>query len=199
MCSSDLGQKVCLSGPNGSGKTTLLQMIGGLGSPTSGTIALDGHPLGSLDLDHARGMMGDSLNQDEVFSGTIQDNITMGRPWVTSEDVRLAAERTGLASRIARLPLGLLTPLDPNGTRLPRSLVKRVILSRCLASRPRLLLIEDDLAMFDAADRDALLRELTAREAPWTLVLVSNDPAVQAICERHVHLDGGKLHELRNA
>lgn len=193
------GQKVCLSGPNGSGKTTLLQMIGGLVRPTAGTVVLDGHPLGSLDLDHARSMMGDSLNQDEVFSGTIQDNITMGRPWVTTEDVRSAAERTGLAAQIARLPLGLMTPLDPNGTRLPRSLVKRVILSRCLASRPRLLLIEDDLAMFDAADRDTLLRELTAREAPWTLVLVSNDPAVQARCERHVHLAGGRLLEHRNA
>lgn len=193
------GQKVCLSGPNGSGKTTLLQMIGGLVRPTAGTVVLDGHPLGSLDLEHARSMMGDSLNQDEVFSGTIQDNITMGRAWVTAEDVRLAAERTGLAAQIARLPLGLMTPLDPNGTRLPRSLVKRVILSRCLASRPRLLLIEDDLAMFDAADRDVLLAELTAREAPWTLVLVSNDPAVQSRCERHVHLDGGRLHELGHA
>ncbi|HMQ75005.1 MAG TPA: ATP-binding cassette domain-containing protein [Flavobacteriales bacterium] len=193
------GQKVCLSGPNGSGKTTLLQMIGGLVSPTSGTVGLDGHPLGSLDLDHARSMMGDSLNQDEVFSGTIEENITMGRPWVTPEDVRSAAERTGLADRIARLPMGLMTPLDPNGTRLPRSLVKRVILSRCLASRPRLLLIEDDLSMFDPVDRDTLLHELTAREAPWTLVLVSNDPAVQARCERHLHLAGGKLIEIRHA
>ncbi|MBK6628695.1 MAG: ATP-binding cassette domain-containing protein [Flavobacteriales bacterium] len=193
------GQKICLSGPNGSGKTTLLQMIGGLVSPTSGTVVLDGHPLGSLDLDHARSMMGDSLNQDEVFSGTIQDNITMGRPWVTTEDVRIASERTGLAAQIARLPLGLMTPLDPNGTRLPRSLVKRVILARCLASRPKLLLIEDDLAMFDTADRDALLHELTTRGAPWTLVLVSNDPSVQARCERHVHLDDGRLHELGHA
>ncbi len=189
------GQKLCLSGPNGSGKTTLLQMIGGLVHPAAGTVALDGQPLGSLDLDHARSMMGDSLNQDEVFSGTIQDNITMGRAWVTMEDVRSAAERTGLSAQIARLPQGLLTTLDPNGTRLPRSLVKRVILARCLAARPRLLLIEDDLGMFDPSERRNLLQELTHPDAPWTLVIVSNERDVRDLCQRHVRLEGGALLE----
>ena len=87
----------------------------------------------------------------------------------------------------------------PPAAYILRSLVKRVILSRCLASSPRLLLIEDDLSMFDPADRDNLLHELTSKDAPWTLVLVSNDPSVQARCERHLHLSGGKLLEVRNA
>ena len=69
------GEKVCLYGPNGAGKTTLLRILGGAITAHEGTVQLDGHPLNSLDLDIVRSVIGDSLSDEDVFAGTVLENI----------------------------------------------------------------------------------------------------------------------------
>ena len=81
------GEKVCVSGANGSGKTTLLRILGGAVQPTEGNVQLDGHPMNSLDMDDVRSIIGDSLADEEVFTGSILQNITVGRKWVSEDDV----------------------------------------------------------------------------------------------------------------
>ncbi|MEZ4738226.1 MAG: ATP-binding cassette domain-containing protein [Flavobacteriales bacterium] len=106
------GEKVCVSGPNGSGKSTLLHMIAGLVGPDSGTVLLDGHGLRSLAVDNLRSAMGDSFTQEEIFSGTVLENIIMGRPWISASDAKQAAEQAGLMPMLGDTPDGLLTVLD---------------------------------------------------------------------------------------
>jgi ABC-type bacteriocin/lantibiotic exporter with double-glycine peptidase domain len=187
------GEKVCLSGPNGSGKTTMLRILGGAMSAHAGNLQFDGHPLNSLDLDQVRSLIGDSLNDEEVFAGTILENITVGRAWVKDADVMEACRVTGLIDHLASYPDGLLTPLDPTGARLPKSLVKRIIQARCIAGRPRLVLLEDSLQNWDIKDREQLLGWITAPERPWTLLAVSSDPWLQQRCARTVELRNGRL------
>ncbi|MBL7952523.1 MAG: ATP-binding cassette domain-containing protein [Flavobacteriales bacterium] len=187
------GEKVCLSGPNGSGKTTLLRILGGAVTPHEGTVQLDGHPMNSLDLDAARSVIGDSLNEEDVFAGTVMENIEVGRAWVKEGDVMEACRVTGLFDQLAQYPDGLLTELDPQGSRLPKSLVKRIIQARCIAGVPRLILLEDSLQNWDQKDREELLGWISAPERPWTLLAVSNDPWLQQRCARTVHLRDGKL------
>lgn len=187
------GEKVCLSGTNGSGKTTLLRVLGGGITNVEGSILLDGHPLSSLELEHVRSVIGDSLSDDDVFTGTVMENIAVGRAWITETEILEACRVTGLMERLAHLPNGLLTKLDPQGARLPRSLVKRIVQARTIAGHPRLILLEDSSQDREHTDREQLLGWLTAPERPWTLLIVSNDPWVQARCSRTIHLRNGRI------
>ena len=83
--------------------------------------------------------------------------------------------------------------MDPQGSRLPKSLVKRIIQARAIAGSPRLILLEDSLQNWDTKDREELLGWISAPERPWTLLAVSNDPWLQQRCSRTVHLRDGKL------
>ena len=187
------GEKVCISGTNGAGKTTLLRIIGGALEQHEGSLLLDGHPVNSLDLDLVRSVIGDSLDQEDVFAGSLLENIVLGRSWVTEADVSEACRVTGLLEHLHIMPDGMLTVIDPQGARLPRSLVKRIIQARCIAGRPRLILMEDSLHNFDRADREQLLGWITAPERPWTLLAVSNDPWLQQRCTRTLELRRGQL------
>ena len=193
------GEKVCLSGTNGSGKTTLLRILGGGITAIEGSIRLDGHPLGSLDLVHVRSIIGDSLSDEDVFTGTVMENIAVGREWITEAEILEACRVTGLMERLAFLPDGLLTKLDPQGARLPKSLVKRIVQARAVAGHPRMILLEDSLQDWEQRDREQLLGWITAPERPWTLLVVSNDPWVQQRCTRTLTLKNGRLHTSDNA
>ena len=187
------GEKVCLSGTNGSGKTTLLRLLGGGMAPTEGSILLDGHPTASRDLEHMRSLIGDSLSDEDVFTGTVMENIAVGRSWISESDVIEACRVTGLMERLAVLPNGLLTKLDPQGARLPKSLVKRIVQARAIAGRPRMVLLEDSLQDWGLHEREQLLGWITAPERPWTLLIVSSDPWVQQRCQRTIHLRNGRI------
>jgi len=187
------GEKVCLGGTTGAGKSTLLRILGGGIPSAAGSVTLDGHPMTSLDLEHARSLIGDSLSDEDVFSGSVMDNITVGRNWITEEQLIEACKVTGLFDQLAMLPHGLLTQLDPQGARLPRSLVKRIVLARGIIGRPRLLLLEDSLKDWETVQREQLLGWITDAERPWTLLIVSNDKWVQERCSRVLELTNGKL------
>ncbi len=193
------GEKVCLRGTNGSGKTTLLRILGGGITHVEGSILLDGHPLGSLDLEHVRSIIGDSLSDEDVFTGTVLENVAVGRSWITEAEVLEACRVTGLMERMSYLPEGLLTKLDPQGARLPKSLVKRIVQARAIAGRPRLILIEDGFLDWEASERAQLLGWITAPERPWTLLIVSNDPWVQERCDRTLHLRNGRIDHTEHA
>ncbi|MBK9763799.1 MAG: ATP-binding cassette domain-containing protein [Flavobacteriales bacterium] len=187
------GEKVCLGGTTGAGKSTLLRILGGGIPAAAGSVTLDGHPMTSLDLEHVRSMIGDSLSDENVFTGSVMDNITVGRKWITEEQLIEACKVTGLFDQLAMLPHGLLTQLDPQGARLPRSLVKRIVLARGIIGRPRLLLLEDSLKDWETAQREQLLGWITDAERPWTLLIVSNDKWVQERCSRVLELKNGRL------
>lgn len=191
------GQKIFLTGPNGSGKSTLLHIIAGMAEPDEGTVLIDGQGIKALCPKQLRSAMGDSFSQEDIFSGTVLENIIMGRPWVTEAYVRDAAERTGLMTMLADLPEGLLTMLDPHGSRLPQSLVKRIILARCIAGKPRLVLFEDDALPNMGQDRSLLFDLLTGDQAGFTLIAVSQDPRLAERCDRKVRLEKGMLVEDR--
>ena len=187
------GEKVCISGPSGSGKTALLHVIGSIYTDFDGTLAYDGMPMGSVDIESLRYSIGDNFNQESLFSATLEENISLGRDGVSKEDVKKAVEISGLNDMILNLTEGLHTVMDPVNRNLPLSITKRIFLARSLVHQPSLLLLDDLADLANLADYQRIIEYVTSKDRTWTLVLVSNDPRVAEKCERTIVLEKGRV------
>ena len=112
-------EKVCISGKDSSGKSTLLKLMTGSYTDFTGSILIDDVPLGNYNLDSLRAQTGVLMNQQDIFQGTLLENIALGNPSVTMDAVKEYAAKTGLSDFIASLKDGYDTMLDPTGKRLP--------------------------------------------------------------------------------
>ncbi len=189
----DSGERVVLTGASGSGKSTLLYVIAGLYDVQQGSLAFNGLPKGNLDLISLRSAIGDCLEQEQLFQGTLLENITMGRSKATFARVQDIAARLGLDEFIRELPQGYDTVLDPMGKKLSNSTVKKLLLARSLADDPKLLLLENPLDSLDGRDRALVTDYLTDPSHTFTLVMVTSDPTLAARADRIVVLDEGRI------
>lgn len=190
------GRRVALFGRNASGKSTLLDLLYGLRSPTEGRILADETDLRSIHPQSWREHVA-LVRELEVFEGTVQENIRMGRPDVTADDVRAALVSVGLWNDILALPEGLSTELTTGAPELSRGQAQRLVLARAVAGKPRLILLDEALDHLDAASRRATTKCLFDRSSPWTLVVTTHDPEVLRAADDVVVLEEGRLRPLR--
>lgn len=181
------GERVALVGESGVGKSTLLDILMGLREPGSGYVTIDGIDLRDLQLEDLRRHV-ISVAGEEAFAGTILDNVRLGRPEVSLLDVRQALETVCLMQDIQTLPQGLHTPLNTGGAPLSDGQTKRLMLARALASKPRLLLLDESLDLLDPPAKRSTLAALCDRNVPWTLIIVTRDPDILAACDRTIDL-----------
>lgn len=193
------GDRVCIDGPGGSGKSTLLSLIAGLEFADRGQILLDGLPIGNLHLPRLRTVMGDSIGLEDLFEGSLLENITLGRAGLGVKEAKSAAQRVGLDDWVAQMPRGLDTPMAPGGTGLARSVIRRIFLARCIVHTPRLIVLDDFLDAFSHDERPDLIAALTDPSAPWTLVAVSRDPQFKQQSTLSIQMREGKAHVERLA
>ncbi|MBA4187541.1 MAG: ABC transporter ATP-binding protein [Planctomycetaceae bacterium] len=188
------GERVAVVGPPGSGKTTLFEMLCGLRVPSSGVVELDGIDLSGLSLDAMREQIA-FVERSELFSGTIMENVRLGRHYLSPADVREALRVVGLLSIVHSLPNGLETPLIPTGGPLSASQSLRLSLARALVGKPRLLILDGVLDALDLRECPDLLPRLFDRSAPWTLLITSTNPAVVGMCDRIIGFTSTELLE----
>ena len=186
-------EKILVTGPNGSGKSTLLNILAGLYDIQEGSISYNNLPLGNLNLTSLRSIIGDALAQEQIFQGTVMENITMGRSAATYSNVNWAVEKLGLNEFIRSLTKGYDTILDPLGKKLPRSIAQKILLARSIADKPKLLLLEDAFEHIEMDDRVKIIDFLTAKQNGWTLVAVSSDPYLAKHVDRIVVMKAGKI------
>lgn len=184
-------ESVIIKGQNGSGKSTLLQIIAGLYDVNSGQVIYNDLPKGNLDLTTLRSHIGDCLTQEQLFDGTILENIAMGREGATFENVKWAVQNLKLESFINALPNGYETLVDPQGKKLPKSITQKLLLARSIADRPKLLLLEDALEHLDDEERRSIVDFLVKKEHDWTIVAVSASSYFQSKVDRVVQMDNG--------
>jgi ABC-type bacteriocin/lantibiotic exporter with double-glycine peptidase domain len=185
------GEHMAVSGPNGSGKSTLLHLMAGLFDPVSGSITYNGLPIGNLNYNDLRSVIGAYFSQDLLFDGTLLENITMGREKATFQNVRWAVEMIGLEPFVQGLPHGYDTWIDPEGSKLPRSIVRKILLARSIADKPRLLLLEDPFEHLEVHETNRIIDFLTQPENPWTLVTATSNPYFLSCCSRVEIMDKG--------
>jgi len=184
---------ILLKGPNGSGKASLLRLIAGTAEPTEGDIYVNNVSLKGLHLNHYRSHLGQSLEEESPFEGTLLENITFGDATISREDISWAIENTGLANFVKRQELGLNAIIYPEGKQISSTLAKKIVLARSIVRRPKLLILNDPLYQFDDEEAKRIIDFLLLPENSWALVVTSQNPIWAKRCERVITLDNGKL------
>ncbi|MDA7803805.1 ATP-binding cassette domain-containing protein [Crocinitomix sp.] len=169
------GEKLLITGENNAGKSTLLHLLAGVYQPSQGFITYNGFAQGNLEVQNLRSVIGDCLMEEKVFEGTVMENISMGRKKATKENVRWAVDRLGLNDFIKSLPEGYNTIIAPEGQRLSKGILDKILLARSIADRPKLLLIKDAFKSVRQNEKKEIIDFLLSGEQNWTLVVVSSD------------------------
>jgi ABC-type bacteriocin/lantibiotic exporter with double-glycine peptidase domain len=178
------GEKICISGPSGSGKTTFLKVLSGFYDDHKGSIVINDIPLENLNLADMRSHIGENFTEQEIFKGSVLENIICGRPGLTVHDAIETANKVFLGSYIESLPNGYDTVLEPEGRKLSSGLIRKIILARCIIDRPYLLLMEDNMSMLLQSERKTILGELLSEKNHATVLMISCDPEIQKMCTR---------------
>ncbi|MBX2889372.1 MAG: ATP-binding cassette domain-containing protein [Saprospiraceae bacterium] len=187
------GERVAIAGYNGSGKSTLLQVLSVGKRDFTGSLLFNGLPKRNLHLRSLRERIGDISSQEEVFKGTIRENIDIGNEHITLQKVLQVAEMVGLSDFIRQAPQGIDTELLPSGKNIPRSIVTKILVARAIIGQPRLLAMEEPLGNLNPQDRLRIASLLTDKKQPWTFVCTTADPLLVSFCERVVILKEGEI------
>jgi len=185
------GQRVCITGPGGSGKTTLTNLLSGIQSDFEGIIKINKYSIRDLDLTNLRDVIAKNISMEDIFEGSILENITVGKSNVTVQDAIDALNKTGLSDWVDSLPDGLSTSLVSGGRGLPRSIVLKLILTRCIAKKPSLIVLNDYFSSLSKKDTANILSMLSSPENRWSMIAVSNDPLIMAACDKVIVLNQG--------
>ena len=187
------GQIVCISGPGNAGKTTLANVLTGFYTDFNGVATINQYSLRDLDLAHLRDQVAKNISQEDLFDGTLLENLAVGKANTTVEHVIEAIHSVGLSDDINRLPLGLETPIVSGGKGLPHTMVQKLILARCLSKRPKLIVLNDFFTALTKSDKMKLLSCLIREDRTWTLIVISNDPLIMSACENIIVMEDGKI------
>lgn len=184
-------EKICIRGKDSSGKSTLLRLLAGAYTDFNGSMLLNDVPIGNYNLKSVRSQIGVLINQQDIFNGSIWENISLGNESISMQTVIELAAKTGLSDFIATLKNGYDTILDPAGKRLSHNVIHKILLVRALAGKPRLLLLEEPWQQGGNSYRDQIIQLLTQIENT-TLVVVSNDEEFAALCDKVITIEDGK-------
>lgn len=187
------GENVFITGANGSGKSTLLRMIAGLYDPLAGHISYNGYVKGNLDVTSLRSAIGDCLSEEQLFQGTLLENITMGSQDIRLDEVKEACESLGLMEFVQELSNGFNTVIEPAGRRFPRSVVQKLLLARSVVHKPGLLLLEDAFEHINLKEHQKVIDFLTDEKQPWTLIAVSASPYLARRSDTIVWMEAGRI------
>jgi ATP-binding cassette, subfamily B, bacterial len=183
------GECVALVGPSGAGKSTLAKLLVRLDDPTAGAVRLDGQDLRDLQLAGVRDAVAVLLQETLLLDATVRENVAYGRPTATDDEVRAALAAAGYPDADLDARVG------QRGRSLSGGQARRVALARTLLRDAPVVVLDEPTTGLDAATRDALLPALARVVAGRTAVIVTHDPAVAALADREVVVEGGRLLE----
>lgn len=185
------GEKLCLTGFNGAGKSFLLQVIAGLYYDFKGSLSFNDIPFSNWDKEYLRTYIGNSLSKEDIFKGSIIENITLGREAISFDQVKEASRIVGLTDYIKSLKDGYDSLLIPEGRNLSKTTRTKILLARSIVYNFKLILIEDDFIELEKTERDRFLNHLLSLNS--TVIIISSNLEVASLFERVVVLKSGRV------
>jgi ATP-binding cassette subfamily B protein len=143
------GQTVAILGATGSGKSSIINLIPRFYDVTSGRVLIDGYDVRDVTIESLRRQIGIVLQETNLFTGTIRDNIAFGRPDASDEEVIAAAKAAAAHDFIMSFPAGYDTPVGERGTTLSGGQKQRIAIARALLLNPRILILDDSTSAVD--------------------------------------------------
>ncbi|MNC46319.1 Heterocyst differentiation ATP-binding protein HepA [compost metagenome] len=187
----DPGESVAIIGPSGCGKTTLVKILLGLLQPTEGEIRIGGVPLSKVSVSDYRRMIGAVMQDDQLFAGSVSENIAFEDDHHDEAGVREAAELAAVHDDIAAMPMGYNSLIGDMGTTLSGGQKQRVILARALYRKPRLLFLDEATSHLDV-ERERLVNE-AVRRLELTRVIIAHRPETIASADRVLIMHAGAV------
>jgi ATP-binding cassette, subfamily B, bacterial HlyB/CyaB len=187
------GTMLGIVGRSGSGKSTLVRLLQGINRDYSGFLKIDGVDIREINLRHLRSALGVVLQDNFLFRGSIRDNISAGRPGLTSSDVVRAARLVGAEEFIERMPNGYDTYIEEGSPNLSGGQKQRLAIARALITDPRILILDEATSALDP-ESEALVNANLARIASGrTMVIASHRLSSLIKCDQIMVLEEGKL------
>ncbi|MEO5341634.1 MAG: ABC transporter ATP-binding protein/permease [Magnetococcus sp. MYC-9] len=189
------GERVAVVGPTGAGKSSLIKLLNRTYEPQQGLIKLDGVPIQQLALAPLRRAVGMVQQETFLFAGTIADNISLGDPQITPEQVQQAAEETGAMEFIRPLPQGLATPLMERGSNLSAGQRQLLGITRVLAFRPRILVMDEATSSVDTLSERLIQEAMERLLVQRTALIIAHRLSTILHADRIVVLSAGAIVE----
>jgi ATP-binding cassette subfamily B protein RaxB len=180
------GETVALVGPSGCGKTTLLKVLVGLLKPTEGQVLVNGRDLKEWDIGHYRSHMGAVMQDDQLFVGTIEDNIAFFAAEHDPDRVRACARLAMIDEDISKMPMGYNTIVGSLGMALSGGQKTRVLLARALFRQPQILFLDEAFDQLDVDRERGISAQL--KQAGITVVVISHRPETAIMAERQINM-----------
>ncbi|GAA3385857.1 ABC transporter ATP-binding protein [Cryptosporangium minutisporangium] len=186
------GETLALVGASGSGKSTLTLLVNRLYDVTEGRITLDGVDIRDVTLESLRTHVSAAFEDPTLFSASVRENVTLGRPGATDEEVADAL-RIAQAEFVHDLPWGLDTRIGEKGLSLSGGQRQRLALARAVVGRPRVLVLDDPLSALDVQTEALVEQALRTVLAGTTALLVVHRPSTVALADRVALVDDGTV------
>ncbi|CDL37371.1 Putative ATP-binding component of a transport system [Citrobacter freundii] len=188
------GERIALLGRNGSGKSTLLQLLAGMQEPQQGSILLDDISLNHLDPADLRRDMQLLSQQARLFFGSVRDNIIMGNPLATDEEIHQALAITGALDFVRKQKMGLNYIVNEGGAGLSGGQRQALLLTRALLTSPNILLLDEPTAWLDEVSEKQFIGSLKG----WlgktrTLIVATHRLPILELVDRIIVLDNGRI------
>lgn len=190
------GESIAIIGASGCGKTTLVKLLLGLLKPSGGTITIGGHDLHKLGPRNVRSIVGAVMQDDQLFAGSIADNIGFFDPGHNQTRVEAAARLAAIHDEVTAMPMGYHSLIGDMGSSLSGGQKQRVILARALYRKPKLLFLDEATSHLDVM-KERLVND-AVRGLRLTKVIVAHRPETIASADRVLVMDQGRIvQELR--
>jgi ATP-binding cassette subfamily C protein LapB len=187
------GEHVGLLGRVGSGKSTIARLILGLYPPEEGLIMVDGTDIRQLDPAQLRSHIGAAMQESVLLTGSVRENIALGRANVSDEELLRASEISGTHQFIGQIANGYDLRLADRGEGLSGGQRQSIAIARALAGRPSIILMDEPSSAMDAQSETALIQRLKEEFKDRTVILITHRPPLLQLVDRIILLDHGKI------
>lgn len=184
-----------LIGASGSGKSTVMRLIARFFDTTRGEVLIGGVDVRAMGDAQLAAQISQIFQDSYLFCGSIADNIRIGKPDASDEQVLQAAQQAGLDEVIARLPEGMQTLVGENGARLSGGERQRIAIARALIKESPILLVDEATAALDAENQAIIAQTLARLKGQRTLIVIAHQLSTIAMADQIVVLEGGAVVE----